>query len=201
MPPWDLVTMSSRELERLALMRSIAERRTTQRMVAERLGLTLRQVERLYAAYKAQGAAGLVSRKRGARSNRQLTPEVQDLAIALVRGRYADFGSTLAHEKLIELHGFTVSLGTVRKWMIADGVWTTRRERAKRVYQPRPRRSCFGELVQIDGCLHWWFEERGPQCATLVFVDDATGRLRALGTSLRRKVASSEPTKRFQIVW
>jgi hypothetical protein len=94
--PGDLVTMSARELERLALMQRIAERRTTQRMVAEQLGLSVRQVERLYATYKTYGVAGLVSRKRGARSNRQLPSELRELALTLVRGRYADFGPTLA---------------------------------------------------------------------------------------------------------
>ena len=175
-----LVTMSPKELERLALMRRIAERRTTQRLAAEQLGLTVRQVERLYAAYKARGAEGLVSRKRGGPSNRRLPAELRDLALKLVRGQYADFGPTLAHEKLLEVHGIRVSVTTVRKWMISDGAWTTRRERKKRVQQPRRRRACLGELIQIDGCLHHWFEERGPQCTVLVYVDDATGRLMEL---------------------
>src|SRR5690606_17204553 len=110
-----------------------AERRTTQRLVAEQLGVSIRQVERLYAAYKANGAEGLVSRKRGAPSNRQLPPELRDVALQLVRGQYADFGPTLAHEKLTEVHGIPVSLSTVRKWMVADGVWTSRRDRKSRV--------------------------------------------------------------------
>jgi hypothetical protein len=97
-----LVTMSPKELERLALMRRIAERRTTQRIAAEQLGLTVRQVERLYAAYKRRGAEGLVSRKRSAPSNRRLPPELREFAIKLVPGQYADFGPTLAHEKLLD---------------------------------------------------------------------------------------------------
>ncbi|MFM2419009.1 MAG: hypothetical protein RL385_3732, partial [Pseudomonadota bacterium] len=96
----DLVTMSAKELERAALMRAIAERRTTQRMVAEPLGMSVRQVERLYAAYKARGAAGLVSRKRGAPGYRRMPAEVRELALDLVREWYADFGPTLAHETL-----------------------------------------------------------------------------------------------------
>src|SRR5689334_14679457 len=107
--PGDLITMSPIELERLALMRRLSERRTTQRLVAEQLGLTVRQVERLYAAYKARGAEGLVSRQRGARSNRELDPELRELALKLVRGQYADFGPTLAHEKLVEVHGIPIS--------------------------------------------------------------------------------------------
>ncbi len=172
-----LVTMNRMELERLALMRRIAERRTTQRLVAEQLGLTVRQVERLYAAYKARGVEGIVSRKRGAPSHRKVAPELRELAVKLVRGQYGDFGPTLAHEKLVEVHGLPVSLTTVRKWMIADGSWTTRRERSTRVYQPRHRRACLGELVQIDGCLHPWFEDRGPKCSTLAYVD-VTGYLK-----------------------
>src|SRR4051812_46979982 len=79
-----LVTMSSTELERLALMQRVAERRTTQRMVADQLGLSLRHVERMYAAYKATGAEGLVSRKRGAASHRQMAPELREMALGLV---------------------------------------------------------------------------------------------------------------------
>ena len=61
--------------------------------------------------------------------------------------------------------------------MIEAGLWLDRKHRQKRVHQPRSRRDCVGELVQIDGCEHWWFEDRGPQCTLLVFIDDATSRL------------------------
>lgn|GEM_PF-2031120 len=102
--------------------------------------------------------------------------ELRDRAVALIRERYHDFGPTLAQEKLAELHDIRVSVTTVTKWMVAAGLWVPRAKRT-RTYQPRNRRSCFGELVQIDGCLHHWFEDRGPRCSLLVFVDDATGRL------------------------
>jgi len=178
--PGKLVSMDATELERLALMQRIALRSTTQVIVAKQLGLTLRQVERLYARFKAGGAEGLVSRKRGARSNYQLEPDLRVIALALIRSKYADFGPTLAHEKLVEVHHLAVSLTTVRSWMLDDGVWTTRRDRDARAYQPRYRRACFGELVQIDGCLHPWFEDRAPKCAALVYVDDATSRMMEL---------------------
>ena len=93
----------------------------------------------------------------------------------LVRDRYHDFGPTLAAEKLAQ-DGLHIGVETLRQWMIADGLWVKRKER-KRVHQPRPRRDCLGELIQIDGSEHWWFEERGPQCTLLVYVDDATSRL------------------------
>jgi hypothetical protein len=73
--------------------------------------------------------------------------------------------------------GFAFSGETLRKWMIADGLWLDRKQRQRRVHQPRPRRECVGELVQVDGSVHWWFEDRGPKCTPLVFVDDATSRL------------------------
>lgn len=175
-----LVTMNPTELERLALMRRIAERRTSQRDVATQLGLSLRQVERLYAAFKRDGAAGLASKRRGKPSNRKLDDAYRTMVLGIVRERYADFGPTLACEKLTEVHGLSPSVETLRKWMVADGLWKTRRERRRRVQQPRRRRECLGELIQIDGCDHEWFEDRAPRCTLLVYVDDATSRLMEL---------------------
>jgi hypothetical protein len=97
--------------------------------------------------------------------------------MAIVRERYADFGPTLAAEKLAELHDLPVSRETLRRWMSAAGLWKARRDRVPEPHQPRYRRECFGELVQIDGCEHRWFEDRGPMCTLLVFVDDATSKL------------------------
>jgi hypothetical protein len=118
----------------------------------------------------------LVSKKRGRPSNRRTAASVRAAALWIVRQYYADFGPTLAAEKLAAEHGFSFSSETLRKWMIADGLWRDRKQR-KRIHQPRPRRECVGELVQVDGSEHWWFEDRGPQCTLLVFVDDATSRL------------------------
>ena len=97
-----------------------------------------------------------------------------------MRERYPDFGPTLAAEKLAELHGLRLGVETLRQWMIEDRIWRRRRDRLAQVHQPRNRRECFGELVQIDGSEHWWFEDRGPQCSLLVYIDDATSRLVAL---------------------
>jgi hypothetical protein len=100
--------------------------------------------------------------------------------LGLVRGRYSDFGPTLACEKLVEQHGLDISRETLRHWMIDAGFWIPRAQRARRAHQPRYRRSCLGELIQIDGCEHAWFEDRGPKCTLLVYVDDATSRLMEL---------------------
>jgi len=100
--------------------------------------------------------------------------------MALVRERYADFGPTLACEKLCECHGFKLAKETVRRWMRDAGLWIPRKQRPPKIHQPRNRRACVGELVQIDGSDHRWFEDRAPACTLLVFVDDATSRLMAL---------------------
>jgi hypothetical protein len=134
-------------------------------------------VFRLLKAYRAQGPAALVSKKRGKPSNRSYPPILRSEVLGLIKANDADFGPTLAAEKLAERHGLSLGVETVRRWMIADGIWQGRRHRLKPVHQPRYRRECVGELVQIDGSEHWWFEERGPQCTLLVFIDDATSQL------------------------
>src|ERR1700739_3867275 len=147
------------------------------RVAAQLLGRSERQVWRLLKAFRAEGAAGLVSKKRGRPSNRRTAASVRTAALWIIRQIYADFGPTLAAEKLAAEHGFAFSSETVRKWMIEDGLWLDRKKRQKGGHQTRPRRGGVGELVQVDGSEHWWFEDRGPQCTLLVFVDDATSRL------------------------
>lgn len=87
-----------------------------------------------------------------------ITEETKAKVVALVLKRYADFGPTLAHEKLVELHGIHVRRETIRGWLVEAGIWLTRVPRTLRVHQPRHRRTCLGELVQIDGCDHEWFD-------------------------------------------
>jgi hypothetical protein len=169
--------MSDGELSRLDVLREVDRRRLRSAAAAQLLGLERRQVFRLLKAFRAEGPAGLISQRRGRPSNRRKPEEVRSDALAIIRERYWDFGPTLAAEKLRELHGIALGRETVRKWMIADGLWLDRKQRLRRVHQPRYRRECVGELVQIDGCEHWWFEDRGPQCTLLVLVDDATSRL------------------------
>jgi transposase len=176
----ELVAMSTKEIDRLDVIRRVLERGLKRRKAAELLGITSRQVRRLCKAFERDGAAGLVSKRRGKRSNRRLPDEVQRRAVDIVRGLYADFGPTLAREKLIEVHGVRVAKETLRKWMVAAGLWMSREERIPKPHQPRYRRACLGELVQIDGCEHHWFEDRGPPCSLLVYVDDATSRVMEL---------------------
>jgi hypothetical protein len=97
--------------------------------------------------------------------------------VTLISAHYADFGPTLACEKLLERHDISISNESVRKLMIEAGLWRTRAQRQPKIQQPRLRRPCFGELIQIDGSEHRWFEGRAPECVLLVFIDDATGQL------------------------
>nr|WP_244110516.1 ISNCY family transposase [Burkholderia ambifaria] len=172
-----LITMSMRELDRLKVVEAVIEQRLMPWRAAERLGISRRQIERLVARYRAAGPAGLLSQRRGHASNHQLPEDLAHRALSLIRERYADFGPTLACEKLWECHGLELSKETVRKLMTDAGLWIPRRQRPPKVYQPRARRACLGELIQIDGSDHRWFEERAPACTLLVYVDDATSRL------------------------
>ncbi|WP_196481602.1 ISNCY family transposase, partial [Burkholderia multivorans] len=126
--------------------------------------------------YEREGAEGLISRRRGRPSNRRIDEAVKAAILARVRARYADFGPTLAAEYLAE-EGFTVSKETLRGWMVEAGLWQARHKRMPRLHPPRPRRSRLGELVQIDGSSHDWFEGRGPRCSLIAFIDDATSRV------------------------
>ncbi len=173
------LTMSGKELNRLEVLGRVLERRLTQAQAAEQLGLGVRQVERLCRRLRIEGPRGLVSKKRGRTSNRMLADDLRRRAVDLVASRYSDFGPTLAAEKLLDIHDVAVSVETLRRWMIDAELWVPRAQR-RRVHQPRRRRSCVGELIQIDGCDHEWFEERAPRCTLLVYVDDATSRLMEL---------------------
>jgi transposase len=169
--------MSKKELTRLEVMQRLTEKRLKQREAGEILGVSERHVRRLYSAYRQEGEKGLISKRRGKASNHRLGAEVEVKVRDLIYERYEDFGPTLAHEKLTEVHGLKLSRESVRRIMIEEGIWKPRKVKRPPVHQMRERRACVGELVQIDGSPHAWFEDRGPKCTLLVFIDDATGQL------------------------
>ena len=173
--------MSVEEADRVVVIRDVVEKRLRQGDAAERLGIGVRQIKRLARRYRERGTAGLASGHRGRRPNNAIDDVVRREVLELVRARYADFGPTFAREKLVEVHGYRLSVETLRRWMVAEGVWRAKARRSVRVHQSRPRRECVGDLVQIDGSPHAWFEGRGPVCTLIVYIDDATSRLLALG--------------------
>src|SRR5260221_10551872 len=172
-----VITMSHNELTRLRVLIDVADGRLSVADATGLIGVGRRQIYRLLHAFRTDGPDGLLISRKREPSNRALGPVFRETVLSIVRERYADFGPTLAAEKLSELHGLDLGVETLRQWMIGAGLWVRRKDRLKRVHQPRARRDCLGELVQIDGSEHWWFEDRGPQSTLLVYVDDATSRL------------------------
>ena len=183
--------MSFAERERAYLVRQTLDQCLGQREASERLGISVRQFKRLVHVWKEQGDAGVVSRQRGRPSNNRLADGVRARIRGLLRDKYPDFGPTLAAEKLLELEGIKVSAETIRQMQVQLGLWKPKTRRAKRVFQVRERRSRFGELIQIDGSPHDWFEGRAPRCTLIVFIDDATSRLTAL------RFAPAETTRAY----
>jgi len=175
-----LLTMSKTELSRLKVMQRLEEKSMKQKKAAEMLGVSERHIRRLLRGYRQHGDRGLISKRRGKRSNNYLDADVKQNAIDLLHSRYHDFGPTLAHEKLREVHELKLSVESVRQIMIVEKLWKPRKVNRKAIHQMRLRRACLGELVQIDGSPHAWFEDRGPACNLLVYIDDATSELMEL---------------------
>lgn len=191
-----VITME--ELERAEVIEACSNGEIKVAVAARRLQITTRQVRRLLKRFAEAGVQGMASRRRGRPSNNQLQTGLAQKALELVRDHYADFGPTLACEQLHERHGVELSKETLRSLMIEAGLWTPKRERQTRLHQPRERRACLGELVQIDGSPHEWFEQRGAACVLLAFVDDATGRLmQLLFAETESTVSYFEATRRY----
>lgn len=172
--------MTTKDVTRAQVMAQVMEGTLDQASAAARLGISTRQVKRLKRRMTDEGIQGLLSKKRGRASNRRTPDEVLALAVALIGEHYSDFGPTLACEKLAERHGIKLSVETVRQAMMRAGLWRAKRGAGARVHAMRERRPRRGELIQIDGSPHDWFEGRAPRCCLLVFIDDATGELMAL---------------------
>jgi hypothetical protein len=168
--------MSGNELQRIEVLSEVLSGRRTEASAAAILGISTRQTRRLVVAYRVCGGASVIHKSRGRASNNRLLEGIREYAVELVRSNYADFGPSLAAEMLLTRHDLKVSRETLRKWMMGDGLWLSRRQR-RSFHQPRLRREAFGELIQIDGSDHRWFENRGDACTLLVFIDDATSRL------------------------
>jgi transposase len=172
-----LLEMSTKELSRVEVMQRLSRKQMGQKEAATMLDLSVRQIKRLLKAYREEGAAGLISKHRGRRANNRLPDEVKKRTLNLLKTKYKGFGPTLAHEKLVEREKLKLSDESVRQLMIEEGLWKARKAKKVVVHQLRERRACFGELVQIDGSPHDWFEGRADPCVLLVFIDDATGKL------------------------
>ena len=173
------VRMSRRDLQRIEVLTEYWLIGARRNLPAAVLDLSVRQTQRLLTRYRNGGGSALIHKGRGRSANNRLRDGIRDYALELVRQNYRDFGPTFAAEVLLDRHGVEVSRETLRKWMVDDGLWLSRKQR-RSFHQPRLRRESYGELIQIDGSEHRWFEDRGEPCTLLVFIDDATSKLMQL---------------------
>lgn len=165
--------MSVKERRRLSLIEQVQAKQITLANAAELMGVSYRQAKRLWSAYRARGDAALVHGLRGRASNRATDKATQDQAVKLFVERYSDFGPLQASEYLASEHGVHIKRQTLTRCLKAAGLWQRRRRNPK-PRRRRERRPCFGELVQMDGSPHAWFEGRAPRCVLMELVDDAT---------------------------
>ena len=172
--------MSTSELRRAGVLARVAAATLTLKSAAALMEVSYRQAKRLYGRYRAEGAKGLKHRSAGRASNRAAPRRLRKRVLALIREKYSGgvaerFGPTLAAEHLASEDGVTVDHETLRRWMLAAGLWSRARKRSPH-RRRRARMAHFGELVQLDGSFHPWFEDRGSHSCLLTLVDDATGR-------------------------
>ncbi len=176
----ETLNMSRKELDRLSVIQRVDRSELSQMYAAQMMNLSTRQIRRLLVRYRTNGEQGLISKHRGKSSNNRLSASLRQQIATIVRQQYCDFGPTLAQEKLLERHDIKLSVETLRQIMTETGLWLPKRKHRQAVHPLRERRPCRGELIQIDGSPHAWFEGRGPRCTLIVFIDDATGELMGL---------------------
>lgn len=172
-----IISMSIKETERIAIMDNLITKRIKQKHAGKQLGLSIRQVQRMVRRYKREGVSGLIHKSRGRTGNRLMPQEKQARIAQLIKTTYPDFGPTLACEKLLDRDGIKCSREKVRKIMIKEGLWIAKQKKEVVIHTYRERRSCVGELVQLDGSPHKWFEDRAAPCTLIAYIDDATSRI------------------------
>lgn len=171
-----MLVLSTRERDRLKVLHEVKKGHLTQRAAAAQLGITDRWVRKLLRRVKRQGDRGVVHGLRGRPSKRRLAESLRIKTLELVKSKYRDFGPTLACEYLAKKDAVKVSKETLRQWLIAAGLRRVKRRKVEEVHVWRPRRSCWGELVQWDTSEHDWLEGRGSKLYLVAMIDDATSR-------------------------
>jgi transposase len=170
--------MSQRELKRLHIIRKAIDKRLKQREAAEVLELSQRQIRRLVKRVREESDKGIIHRSRGRQSHRAISEKIKSKALSLCRGIYAGFNPTFASEKLFERNKIKIGRETLRQWFIAEGIaYEKRKARPHRRW--RQRKAHCGQMVQMDGSHHDWFEGRSPECVLMGYIDDASNRVYA----------------------
>jgi len=171
----DIIAMTQGELKRLHIIRKALDKSITQIEAAEIIGLCLRQVQRIVRAVRTEGDKGVINKARGKTSNKALPDKIKCRALKLYKEKYHDFGPTLGSEKLFEIDKIKLNDETLRLWLLEAGI-AYKKRKARPHRQWRERKHSFGEMIQMDGSHHDWFEGRGPACVLMGYIDDATGR-------------------------
>jgi len=192
----DRIAMSQKESNRLYVIRQAIEKAITQGEAAVLLDITERQVRRVVRSVRKKGAAGICHKSRGKRAHNRISDRIKDKATALCRNRYREFGPTHASEKLLTIHHIKVSDETLRRWFQQEHIpYRSRKKRPHR--QWRTRKAHRGEMVQLDGSHHDWFEGRGPACVLMGYIDDATGRVYARFYEYEGTLPAMDSFKRY----
>jgi len=176
----EVIQMSHKEVDRLDIIQKVENKLLNQKDGAKQLGITTHQFRRVQCRYRLEGAKGIVSKHRGKKSNNKFSDEFKLKIITLVKTYYLDFGPQFAHEKLTEIHDEKLSVESLRQIMIEYNHWLPKITKTQKIFQRRIPRSRFGELIQVDGSLHDWFEGRSNACILIVFIDDATSKLTSM---------------------
>ena len=171
----DVIIMSQKEIRRVTIINKVLEKRIRQVEAGKILSLSDRQIRRIVLRVKKEGEKGIIHKSRGKESNRKISGKIKSKVIKLYREKYNDFGPTFASEKLLEQDKIKVNDETLRLWLVETGDWEKRRKNREH-RRWRERKQYYGEMVQIDGSHHKWFEERGPECVLMGYIDDATGK-------------------------
>lgn len=171
------IVLSKKESAQIEVMEKLLRKEIRQKDASSILNISVRQIKRKFQAYKKHGVQSLVHKNKNKPSNNKIDSQIITKAIEIVTEKYFDFGPTLAAEKLEEIHNIKVSSEKLRLEMIRSGIWKNKSRKKAHVHQLRERRSCFGELKQLDGSPHDWFEGRGPKCNLNVCIDDSNNKI------------------------
>lgn len=181
MPMAEFGIFTMKDVDRLRILQDVIDRKLRPGQAARQIGVTAIHFSRLLRRYREFGPLGMSNQQRGKPGNRRTPSHIYEQVVKFLSQKvYSDFGPTFAGEQISKELGINLSKETLRQMMIRAGLWVPRKLRAPKIHQPRYRRACCGELIQIDGCDHHWFENRAPACTALVYVDDATSRLMQL---------------------
>ncbi|MFH1856009.1 MAG: hypothetical protein ABH836_02115 [Candidatus Omnitrophota bacterium] len=171
----DIIMATQEELKALHVIRKAIDKVITQKEAAEVISLSERQMRRKLRRIRQEGDKGIIHRLRATPSNRAMPDRIKNKVLALFKDKYSDFGPTLASEKLFERDKIRINDETLRLWLIeADIPYRKRKKRPHR--QWRERKTHYGQMIQMDGSEHHWFEDRGPYCVLMGYTDDATGK-------------------------